>query len=320
MKNRFLLTTIVLLCCAAAVAQSTGNLSFEVASVKLSAPQSMNMIRVGMQVDGGMLRYNNVSLRDIVRAAYRVKDFQIDGPDWLGSARFDVTAKLPEGATEEQVPEMLRSLLAERFKLVVHRDTKEHPIYALVVGKDGPKLKPADSQTAAALAMPVDGDGPKAGGVPGRVRTADADVARTGTPGGPISTNTNSSTAGPGGPRMGMRMMMDPSGMHLTAPSATLAQLTDALSRFTERPVVDTTGIKGQYDFDLVFAPETMRGLPRGPMPPAGGERPQGAESQPEQGPSIFEAVQQYGLKLEPRKGPLEMLTIDHIEKTPTEN
>ena len=306
MKNWILLTAIVLLCCAAAMAQSTGSLSFEVASIKPSAPQTMGMIRVGMQADGGMLRYSNVSLQDIIRTAYRVKDFQVDGPDWLNSARFDITAKFPAGATQDQVPEMLQSLLAERFKLLLHRDTKEHAIYALVVGKDGPKLKPADPQTAAALTMPAGGGGPKAGGATGGARTADTDVARTGGPGGS------------GGPRMGMRMMMDPSGMHMTAPAVTLAQLGDALSRFTERPIVDMTGIQGQYDFDLAFAPETIRGGMR--MPAPGGERPQGADSQPEQGPSIFDAVQKYGLKLDPRKGPLEMLTIDHIEKTPTEN
>ena len=308
MKNWLLLTVLVMLCCAADAAQSSSNLAFEVASVKPSAPQSMNMIRVGMQVDGGMLRYSNVSLKDIIRAAYRVKDFQIDGPDWLNGARFDITAKLPEGATREQVPEMLQALLAERFKLTLHRDTKEHPIYALVAGKDGPKLKPADPQTAAALTMPVGGNGPAAGGAPG---TADTNVSRNFGSGGP---------GGSGAPRAGMMMMMDPSGMHLKAASATLAALADSLSHFTERPVVDMTGIQGQYDFDLVFAPETMRGLPRGPMPPPGGERPQGAEPQPEQGASIFDAVAQYGLKLESRKGPLEILTIDHIEKTPTEN
>jgi len=115
--------------------------------------------------------------------------------------------------------------------------------------------------------------------------------------------------------------MMDPSGMHLTAAAATLAGMTDALSRFTDRPIVDMTGIQGQYDFDLVFTPEAMHGLPRGgPMPPPGADHAQAADSQAEQGPSIFDAVQKYGLKLEPRKGQLEMLTIDHIEKLPTEN
>jgi len=289
---------LVLLICGVALAQSGAGLSFEVASIKPAAPQEMGRIRVGMSVDGGMLRYTNVSLRDVIRTAYKVKEFQIEGPDWLGGERFDIQAKFPDGATEEQVPEMLQSLLAERFKLVLHRDTKEHAIYALVAGKDGAKLKPAEVQTR----TPDEADEPKPASGGGGTR----DVAKTAGPGG-------------GGSRGTMMMMMDPSGMHLKAASTTLSGLAEALSRFTERPVVDATGIKGQYDFDLVFSPETMRGIRAmtGPMAHPGGE-PSDAAS--DQAPSIPDSVQKYGLKMESRKGPLEMLTIDHIEKTPTEN
>src|SRR5581483_2334707 len=91
-----------------------------------------------------------------------------------------------------------------------------------------------------------------------------------------------------------MMMRFDPSGMHLRAPAATLGNLADMLSRFSERPVVDMTGIQGHYDFDLSFAPEIMRGMPPPPRPP---------DAEPaEPAPSIFEAVQGYGLKLEPHK------------------
>jgi uncharacterized protein (TIGR03435 family) len=118
-------------------------------------------------------------------------------------------------------------------------------------------------------------------------------------------------------------MMIDPAGAHLKAPSATLATLAEMISRFTERPVVDMTGIQGQYDFDLVFAPETMRGMPggaRGPMPPPGegGRPPSDAPAEP--AGSIYDSVQRYGLKLEPRKAPMEVLIVDHMEKAPTEN
>lgn len=114
-------------------------------------------------------------------------------------------------------------------------------------------------------------------------------------------------------------MSMTPAGVQFKAPAITIANLTDALSRFTERPIVDMTDIKGQYAFDLSFAPEKMPNFPRAaaPMGP-GGERP--AEMPEAQAASIFDALQQYGLKLEPRKAPLEILVIDHIEKTPTEN
>ena len=117
-----------------------------------------------------------------------------------------------------------------------------------------------------------------------------------------------------------MMVMLDPAGVHLKTPSATLANVADLLSRFVERPIVDMTGIQGQYAFDMTFAPEKMPNFPRGggPMPPPGGDRPADAPS--EQAVSIFDAVQHYGLKLDPRKAPLEILIIDHIEKTPTEN
>ena len=118
-------------------------------------------------------------------------------------------------------------------------------------------------------------------------------------------------------------MMMGPDGAHLKAPSATLSTVAEMISRFSERPVVDMTGIQGQYDFDLVFSPETMRNMPavvRGPMaPPSAGEQLP-ADPPAERAGSIYDSVQRYGLKLEPRKAPMEVLIVDHIEKEPTEN
>lgn len=262
--------------------QASARIAFEVASIKPAQPESGGKMRVGMNSDAGMLRYINVSLKDCIRVAYRVKDFQVEGPDWLNSTRFDIVAKLPAGASKDEIPDMLQELLAERFKLAVHRDTKEHAIYALIVGKNGPKLKAAETPVPD---KPVRSDNLEKGGAP---------------------------------PPGAMMMRFDPSGMHLRAPAATLGNLADMLSRFSERPVVDMTGIQGHYDFDLSFAPETMRGLP--PPPPGGGERPAPDGAGAEPAPSIFEAVQRYGLKLEPRKGPLEIITVDHIERTPTEN
>ena len=100
------------------------------------------------------------------------------------------------------------------------------------------------------------------------------------------------------------------------------------ISRFSERPVLDMTGIPGQYDFDLVFAPENMRGMPGGPRggpPPAAAETsrpPSGVlpEDAPQKAGSIYDSVHRYGLKLDPRRAAMETLIIDHIEKTPTEN
>lgn len=284
--------------------QASPKPQFEVASIKPAQPMPMGKMRIRMDADAGMLRYTNVSLKDCIRVAYRVKDFQVEGPDWLGSTRFDIEAKLPDGASKEEIPEMLQAMLADRFQLVVHRDNKEHAVYGLIVAKGGPKLKTAQipaGDGASAAAKPVDGKIPP------------------GSPGGM--------------PRGAMFMRMDPGGMHLNAPSVTLATLAEMLSRFCERPVVDMTGIQGQYDFQLAFVPETMHGMPGpkgGPMHPmagAGGNGPAMAGGEPgpsdaatETAGSIYDAVQRYGLKLEPKKAPMEVVFVDHIEKVSTEN
>src|ERR1039458_3016198 len=90
-------------------------------------------------------------------SAYAVKGYQINGPKWLDSERFDIVAKIPKGATKEQFQLMLQNLLAERFKLTLHHETKELPMYALVVGKGGHKLKESVEDDAAAGAAPQGG-------------------------------------------------------------------------------------------------------------------------------------------------------------------
>jgi len=268
-----------------ALGQETGKVAFEVASIKAAKPMPMGQIQIGMNVDGGMLQYSNVSLRECIRAAYRVKDFQVEGPDWLGSARFDIVAKLPEESSKSQVPEMLQALLAERFKLALHRDSREHAVCAMVVAKGGAKLKPTEIVPAGDPAP-----GPNAG--PGET------------------------------PRGTMETTMDTSGMHFKASAVPLAALADLVSHLCERPVVDQTGIEGRYDFDLAISPETLRDLPAGgamTMRQGGGEPPQ-IDARAEPAGSIFEALQRYGLKLEPRKAPMEVLTVDRIEKEPTAN
>ena len=110
-------------------------LEFEVASIKPAEPINAGTLQVniGLKVDGAQVRLGYRSLEDLVRQAYRVKAHQVDGPEWIKTERFDITAKLPEGTTPEQVPEMLQALLADRFQMSIHRGTKELPVLALVV-------------------------------------------------------------------------------------------------------------------------------------------------------------------------------------------
>ena len=262
-------------------------LAFEVASIKPAPPLDPAKImggkmHIGMSVDAARVDIGSLSLADLIRIAYKLKQHQLSGPEWMSAQRFDVLAKMPEGATKEQVPEMLQALLAERFKLTMHRESKDHAIYALIVGKNGAKLKPTEVPTG--------------GGAPGP-------------------------QGGRGGGR-GMQVRVDGDGAHLQAASATLAMLSEMISRFSERPVVDMTGITGQYDFDLVFSPETLRGVRQasgGAMPPPG-QGPGHSDNPESPAGSIYDSVQKYGLKLDPRKAPMEVLLIDHIEKAPSEN
>lgn len=115
---------------------------FEAASIKPSAPMGGGMVRMGVQMlPGGRVSMSGVTMKTLIQQAYGVRDFQIvGGPAWMGSDRYDITAK-PEGAaTPEQVKVMIQALLADRFKLQFHRETKELPTYALVAAKGGPKL------------------------------------------------------------------------------------------------------------------------------------------------------------------------------------
>ena len=121
--------------------------AFEVASVKPAAPPANpTRLRVEMGGDPGMIDYKNVALRTVIARAYRMKEYQISGPDWLETARFDILAKVPPNAPKGQIPLMLQNLLAERFKLTVHREPKVMPVYAMVVGKNGLKVKPMEGE------------------------------------------------------------------------------------------------------------------------------------------------------------------------------
>jgi uncharacterized protein (TIGR03435 family) len=129
----------------ATLAQSSAaggkRLGFEVASIKASKQGGRG--RSLLTDPAGRFTTENATLRAIIVFAFGVRDFQISGgPSWLDSDRFDIVAKPQNRSTPAQVPQMVQSLLVDRFKLKFHRETKEMPVFALVVGKNGPKLKP----------------------------------------------------------------------------------------------------------------------------------------------------------------------------------
>jgi uncharacterized protein (TIGR03435 family) len=300
------------------LAQSTPSLAFEVASIKPAGPLNARQVmmgqqRVGMKVDAARVDIANLSLADLVRIAYRVKSYQIAGPNWMKGERFDIAAKLPQGASPDEVPEMLRQLLADRFKLVAHRETKEHAVYGLVVGKSGAKLveAPVDAASPAKSASPVAPGGP-----------------------GPMQLSADASSLLISGEQTGAIRVASGAGgtMRLEAQKATMTALADMLSRILDRPVVDLTGLKGTYQLTLNLAMQDMHAMvqfagatPPGPgmgggeMHGAGADARGGAQGS-DASSSVFENIQQLGLKLDARKASMEMLVIDHLEKASLEN
>jgi uncharacterized protein (TIGR03435 family) len=255
--------------------------TFEVASVKPAHPLA-GTARFSMSGgpgtgDPGRISFTNIMLKRVLLSAYDIKPWQISGPDWLDYLRFDITARIPEGATRAQFQVMLRNLLVDRFRMAVHRETREVSIYALVVAKNGPKLKLAanDSETAAPtpdeqLAIMKREEG--SDGFPALSLGASGLVIET---------------------RNGRG--------RVTARRTVLSKFADLLAGQLGRPVIDRTGLSGTYDFVLYFAPEGM--------------------SANTTDPGIFGALhEQLGLRLEARKGPVEMIVVDHAEPVPTEN
>jgi uncharacterized protein (TIGR03435 family) len=290
---RTAITTVAL--CAVALAQKPASPTFEVASIKPAAPQEMGRMMTGMSGGPGtrdptQVSFINANLKMILTQAYDVQNFQVTGPAFLDTEPFDITAKLAPGTSKADFRLMLQNLLAERFKVVLHKESKEAPIYALVVTKGGPKMKESEKIDPAA------GDAPP--------------------PASPTMGKDGRPQMGRGG--RGMRVMMGPKGLHLQAVQSTMDQLCHMLSSQLGRPVVDMTGLKAEYDYTLDFSPEGLGGMRgMGPGPLSGKEGPEGG---PEGTVSIFTAVQDLGLKLESRKGPVDLIIVDSAEKTPTEN
>jgi uncharacterized protein (TIGR03435 family) len=250
----------------------------------------------------------------LIARAYDVKDYQIQGPGWLDGERFDIVAKVPPGATKEQFNVMFQNLLIERFKMEVHKDKKDLPIFTLSVGKNGPKLK-ATELDASAFAPPTPG-GPGGLGGPGLAPLPPPGAGRGGFPMIPEG-------------RPGMMIMFQEGHMRMTAVGQPVSGIVNFLSMQFGRPVVDSTGLTGRYDFQMDFAPEQGMGPGRGmmmaPPPPGGGGvgggeggGPASAASDP--APNLITAVQQLGLKLDSGKGPVDLIVVDKAEKVPVEN
>jgi uncharacterized protein (TIGR03435 family) len=282
---------------AIVLGQSAPSPAFEVASVRRADPKTSG--QHGLTMRGGpgtsdpdQIAYSNITLMTMLIKANDAFPFQIEGPAWLGSEQYDISAKVPAGATKDQFRLMLMNLIVERFHLVFHRESRQVAGFELQVGKNGSKLK------VSTLADSSNAEPPPSGPpVPKPVPTkTDAD-------GFPQLDHP--------GVAMAMRMSPNAKGpsIYLTFRAQGLAGLAHTVGEELGRPVVDKTGLTGKYDFKLEFAPAAG--------PPAQGL----PDALDESGPGILTATQQQlGLKLEPKKVPLDMLIVDSVEKVPTEN
>jgi uncharacterized protein (TIGR03435 family) len=234
-------------------------------------------------------------LWDILVRAYDVRPYQLKGaPSWLDSERYTIFAKVPAGASKVGANEMMQTLLAERFKLAVHRETQEGRCYKLVVDKDGPTLKAASDGAPADRATLVPDRN-------GGLTVPDNALGR------PVALAGKSILALSGG---GMIMIL--------GNSQPVAKLADTLSQYMDGPVRDATQLTGTYDFSLSFEPLSgICGSETGPH----GELFPGFTPAGESCPTIFGALRErLGLRLEVTRGPVEDLIIDHVDRVPTGN
>lgn len=302
-----------------------GQTAFEVATVKPAAPLDMAKIaaavqagqapKIGPHVENGRAEYTYMPMRDLIALAYNLKAYQVSGPGWMATTRFDIQATMPEGSPKENAPAMLQALLKERFKLVAHPSMEERPVLALTVGKSGTKLK-----AAAQAPAPLDENTPLQ---PGEMKMDSVD--------GPmrIKVNPDGSSTINMGVKGVITQKMDPQTrtLHIQSSAVTMAGFADMLTRVMQmggessRQVVDMTNLKGYYQTNLELSLAEIMAMVKAsgvdlPTRP-GGESTDGA---PEEGQTVLESVQALGLKLDARKASVARLIIDNVTKTPTEN
>jgi uncharacterized protein (TIGR03435 family) len=263
-------------------AQTDQHLEFEVASIKPAAPDERGMyIRPG---PGGGIRVTNMTLKELMVIAYRIQPFQISGgPPWLDSARYDVIAKPEKKPQQGEIQAMLQALLADRFQLTVRRETRELPVYALVLARKDGKLGTGLVESKEGVCTPPDPNKPPPPLEPGK-RPA-------------LSCG---------------QMMMGRN--HLSAVNIPAANMIPMLSRMLGRTIIDKTGLTAKYDITMDWAPDESQTML---LPPTEAPKPAASDTP---GPSIFTALQeQLGLKLESQKGPVEIFVVERAEK-PSEN
>ena len=276
----------------------TPTISFDVASIKTSTPfiqavQDGSLI--GMKVSRGRVSIGHMDIGKLILTAYNIRKYQLVGPDWLvaqpdirNAKLFDIEASIPDGVHVDQVPVMLQRLLAERFKLTIHRGSRDSETYALVVGKGGPRFQQKEPVSDA------------------ESRSASESAVVTATEG-----KSGQGSVGFGATKMAIL----PSSV-MRFETSTIGGLVDYLSSRLPFPIVDKTGLKGSFDIKMEIPPVAISRL----LESAQGGAPDPSALTQLATESLFAAVERLGLKLESQRNPVETIFVDHVERAPTEN
>jgi uncharacterized protein (TIGR03435 family) len=291
-----------ILCFAAlhASAQNTRNdpatgPKFEVASVHLISPRDQTTADKGpatVNFSGARVAISGFALTNIIATAYRTETYLLTSPDWTAQTRVVIQALMPQGATKDQLPEMMKALLAERFHLVAHTVMIDEPVYALVIAKNGPKLNPPRDLDQATCAGWSD-------------KSGFDDFQGCNKAGGQSSGTTVRTQVSIGGPNGPTRFEMSSDGDLLEVREEYLRMSMQQLARrmsvpcagsCLNLPVVDRTGIAGQWDFSLN---RTCSGS---------------------NCDTYASSLEKIGLKVEKTIAPVERLVVDQIDKAPAEN
>jgi uncharacterized protein (TIGR03435 family) len=262
---------------------------FEVASVRPSPATDTPTAALGLRITSSQVRIASLLMKDYLAIAFNVSPKQIVGPDWIDEARFDVNATIPAGVSRDEFPAMLQELLRERFQMKVHREQREFPVYALTIARNGRKLTPSTlPESDPAAAIEVGGSGSNAGvtiDLGGGSSFALADLA-------------------------------------ITATHITLSSFADMLTRFVDRTVIDATGVTGRYDITAKLTREEYDATLLRSAVNAGIRLPPQVTRMLDQGPGnpVGPALEAAGLAFDSRRAPLDVIVIDSIQRTPTEN
>lgn len=267
---------------------------FEAASIRPASPTE-ERVDIGMHIDGTLVRFNDLSVQACMRIAYDMKPYQFIGPEWIVTDRFNIAAKIPAGTSEDEVRVMLQNLLIDRFRMAVHREKRDFPVYAMTLGKGGLKLQETPPDTAAAEAD---------------AQKSSLNVKATGSAAGVFADLGNGS-------------YFTFADNHLIGHKLPMWRVADLLSNFMDKPVIDMTGLSRttNYEMSLEITADDYRTMQiRAAIKSGINLPPEAAKMADLATDSLSAAIEAAGLKLESRKAPQDVIVIDHADKTPTEN